>query len=94
MPPLPPSGPTALVARSVVAVAHSGRLIRNLDQDRLRRVLRTLLRIQVPGTATGPRPGRFSLAALGQLFQTNGDSRAKPPARQSSAPRRTNTRAS
>jgi hypothetical protein len=28
MPPLPPSGPTALVARSVVAVAHSGRLIR------------------------------------------------------------------
>jgi diadenylate cyclase len=77
-----------------MSVAHSGRLIRNLDQDRLRRVLRTLLRIQVPGTATGPRPGRFSLAALGQLFQTNGDSRAKPPARQSSAPRRTNTRAS
>jgi uncharacterized protein (TIGR00159 family) len=77
-----------------MSVAHSGRLIRNLDQDRLRRVLRTLLRIQLPGTATGPRPGRFSLAALGQLFQSNGDSRAKPPARQSSAPRRTNTRAS
>lgn len=28
-----------------MSVAHSGRLIRNLDQDRLRRVLRTLLRI-------------------------------------------------
>lgn len=28
-----------------ISVAHSGRLIRNLDQDRLRRVLRTLLRI-------------------------------------------------
>lgn len=28
-----------------MSVAHSGRLIRNLDQDRMRRVLRTLLRI-------------------------------------------------
>lgn len=28
-----------------MSVAHSGRLIRNLDQDRLRRVLRTLMRI-------------------------------------------------
>lgn len=28
-----------------ISVGHSGRLIRNLDQDRLRRVLRTLLRI-------------------------------------------------
>lgn len=28
-----------------MAVAHTGRLIRNLDQDRLRRVLRTLLKI-------------------------------------------------
>lgn len=32
-----------------MSVAHSGRLIRNLDQDRLRRVLRTLLRIDRPG---------------------------------------------
>lgn len=32
-----------------MSVAHSGRLIRNLDQDRLRRVLRTLLRIERPG---------------------------------------------
>jgi len=29
-----------------MSVAHSGRLIRNLDQDRLRRVLRTLMRIE------------------------------------------------
>jgi uncharacterized protein (TIGR00159 family) len=77
-----------------MSVAHSGRLIRNLDQDRLRRVLRTLLRIQVPGTPAGPRTGRFSLGPLSQLFQSNGDSRAKPPARQASTPRRTNTRAS
>jgi len=47
-----------------IAVAHNGRLIRNLDQDRLRRVLRTLLRLDRPDTAaqgTGPRlhlPGR------------------------------------
>lgn len=31
-----------------IAVAHNGRLIRNLDQDRLRRVLRTLLRLDRP----------------------------------------------
>lgn len=35
-----------------MSVAHSGRLIRNLDQDRLRRVLRTLLRIDSPDTGT------------------------------------------
>lgn len=39
-----------------MSVAHSGRLIRNLDQDRLRRVLRTLLRIDrsEQETTTGP----------------------------------------
>ncbi|MDQ4044064.1 MAG: diadenylate cyclase CdaA [Chloroflexota bacterium] len=31
-----------------MSVAHSGRLIRNLDQDRLRRVLRTLLSLDLP----------------------------------------------
>lgn len=36
-----------------MSVAHSGRLIRNLDQDRLRRVLRTLMRIdRQPGSGT------------------------------------------
>lgn len=37
-----------------MSVAHSGRLIRNLDQDRLRRVLRTLLRIERPGQENTP----------------------------------------
>lgn len=37
-----------------MSVGHSGRLIRNLDQDRLRRVLRTLLRVDRPGTDTTP----------------------------------------
>lgn len=36
-----------------IAVAHNGRLIRNLDQDRLRRVLRSLLRLD---RATGRTP--------------------------------------
>jgi hypothetical protein len=36
-----------------MSVAHSGRLIRNLDQDRLRRVLRTLMKLD---TRTDPRP--------------------------------------
>lgn len=35
-----------------MSVAHSGRLIRNLDQDRLRRVLRTLLRIEATESTT------------------------------------------
>lgn len=41
-----------------MSVAHSGRLIRNLDQDRLRRVLRTLLRIDRPEQQDIPG-GRF-----------------------------------
>lgn len=39
-----------------MSVAHNGRLIRNLDQDRLRRVLRSLLRLDRPSnraTTTG-----------------------------------------
>ena len=35
-----------------ISVAHHGRLIRNLDQDRLRRVLRSLARIDRPDRAT------------------------------------------
>lgn len=42
-----------------IAVAHNGRLIRNLDQDRLRRVLRSLLRLDKP--ATGQTNGRIHL---------------------------------
>lgn len=62
-----------------MSVAHSGRLIRNLDQDRLRRVLRTLMRIDRPAGSAGARPAaRFG--ALRSLFQPNGSS-AKEPAR-------------
>lgn len=38
-----------------MSVAHSGRLIRNLDQDRLRRVLRTLMRIDRQNEGNAPR---------------------------------------
>ncbi len=43
-----------------MSVAHSGRLIRNLDQDRLRRVLRTLLSLDHPQTHRQSPPHRFS----------------------------------
>ncbi|MGN6033145.1 MAG: diadenylate cyclase CdaA [Thermomicrobiales bacterium] len=38
-----------------MSVAHSGRLIRNLDQDRLRRVLRTLMKLE--GRTDVPKAG-------------------------------------
>ena len=44
-----------------IAVAHNGRLIRNLDQDRLRRVLRSLLRLDRAPTRTTPTNGRIHL---------------------------------
>jgi hypothetical protein len=49
-----------------MSVAHSGRLIRNLDQDRLRRVLRTLMRIdrQAGSGSSGTR-----LEGLRAFFQ-------------------------
>lgn len=50
-----------------IAVAHNGRLIRNMDQDRLRRVLRSLLRL---GRPPGERPGL--LVAAGQRLRLNG----------------------
>jgi uncharacterized protein (TIGR00159 family) len=42
-----------------MSVAHSGRLIRNLDQDRLRRVLRTLLSLDQTGTGGQSTPSFF-----------------------------------
>lgn len=47
-----------------MSVAHSGRLIRNLDQDRLRRVLRTLLRIEQTESSTSNRPRRLPFSSL------------------------------
>ncbi len=42
-----------------MAVAHNGRLIRNLDQDRLRRVLRSLLRLDRTDSRTTATNGRL-----------------------------------
>ena len=50
-----------------IAVAHNGRLIRNLDQDRLRRVLRSLLRLD---RQHRERPGW--LTALGGRLPLSG----------------------
>jgi len=44
-----------------IAVAHSGRLIRGLDQDRLRRVLRTLMRLDRESQDRNASAGRFHL---------------------------------
>jgi uncharacterized protein (TIGR00159 family) len=44
-----------------IAVAHSGRLIRGLDQDRLRRVLRTLMRLDRETPDKNATAGRFHL---------------------------------
>ena len=60
-----------------MSVAHSGRLIRNLDQDRLRRVLRTLLRLDRPATNLPAPQRRFS---FGSLFHLNGSSDASTKA--------------
>ena len=61
-----------------MSVAHSGRLIRNLDQDRLRRVLRTLLSIDQPGSGRQAGPAFFP---FGQ--QRSEDGRKPRAARQS-----------
>ena len=55
-----------------MSVAHSGRLIRNLDQDRLRRVLRTLLKLQSPDASKANASSRFSLS---HLFTGGGSNR-------------------
>ncbi len=49
-----------------IAVAHNGRLIRNLDQDRLRRVLRSLLRLDRPAGRAPTSNGRLHLPARPQ----------------------------
>jgi diadenylate cyclase len=60
-----------------IAVAHNGRLIRNLDQDRLRRVLRTLLRLdRQEGRVTGSN-GRLQLRGRAAILARQGASRAR-----------------
>ena len=46
-----------------ISVAHSGRLIRDLDQDRLRRVLRTLMKLNRPQPTLSRTNGRFLISA-------------------------------
>jgi uncharacterized protein (TIGR00159 family) len=50
-----------------ISVAHNGRLIRNLDQDRLRRVLRTLLRLDRASSRAAGANGRLHLPGRGAL---------------------------
>ena len=65
-----------------ISVAHNGRLIRNLDQDRLRRVLRSLLRIDKPETPGSSANGRVRLsqrAANVARVDRNGKSKTRTP---------------
>ncbi|MEZ4531936.1 MAG: diadenylate cyclase CdaA [Thermomicrobiales bacterium] len=50
-----------------IAVAHSGRLIRGLDQDRLRRVLRTLMRLDREEPTSGTTTSRFHLPSADRM---------------------------
>jgi uncharacterized protein (TIGR00159 family) len=63
-----------------IAVAHNGRLIRNLDQDRLRRVLRSLLRIDRYQVRSGQTSeGRLHFPArLSVLIGGNGTTDRRP----------------
>jgi len=70
-----------------MSVAHSGRLIRNLDQDRLRRVLRTLLRIEQAETTPTAGNRRFPFSSILQPNGKSGDAasvtRKRTPTRNS-----------
>jgi uncharacterized protein (TIGR00159 family) len=61
-----------------ISVAHNGRLIRNLDQDRLRRVLRTLMRLDRPEDRRQGTNGRINFPGRAQL-----ERRAVPAGRRS-----------
>lgn len=50
-----------------ISVAHNGRLIRNLDQDRLRRVLRTLMRLDRPADRPAGPNGRLNFPGRAQI---------------------------
>ncbi len=68
-----------------IAVAHSGRLIRGLDQDRLRRVLRTLMRLDRAETDQNTTPGRFHLPTTERMRsrRTTSNGRTKESAHSS-----------
>jgi hypothetical protein len=71
-----------------IAVAHNGRLIRNLDQDRLRRVLRTLLRLDRPDAGTQGAAGRLHLPGRASPLRRNG---TPPPRRETAEPSKSGT---
>jgi diadenylate cyclase len=50
-----------------ISVAHNGRLIRNLDQDRLRRVLRTLMRLDRPADRATGANGKINFPGRSQI---------------------------
>ena len=62
-----------------IAVAHNGRLIRDLDQDRLRRVLRTLMKIEKDPADTDKTNGRFHLPRLESKDSTAKTNTKNPP---------------
>lgn len=62
-----------------IAVAHSGRLIRGLDQDRLRRVLRTLMRLDREESRPEGANGKFHLST-GELGRSRRPRRDKAAA--------------
>ena len=76
-----------------IAVAHNGRLIRNLDQDRLRLVLRSLLRLDRPGRERGGFVtgvnGRFHLPGLPSRSAASTGDRSTPPRRRDAEPTKT-----
>jgi diadenylate cyclase len=69
-----------------ISVAHNGRLIRNLDQDRLRRVLRTLMRLDRPADRTTGANGRLNFPGRAQL-----ERRVTPAARRDAEPSKSST---
>jgi len=60
-----------------IAVAHNGRLIRNLDQDRLRRVLRTLLRLDRQEGRVAGANGRLHLPGRPAILARQTEARAR-----------------
>lgn len=69
-----------------ISVAHNGRLIRNLDQDRLRRVLRTLLRLDRPADRAVGTNGRINFPGRAHI-----ERRVAPATRRDSEPSKSGT---
>ncbi|MGC4108772.1 MAG: diadenylate cyclase CdaA [Thermomicrobiales bacterium] len=66
-----------------MSVAHSGRLIRNLDQDRLRRVLRTLMKLDARTTTPAHNTPDTKRGAFLHLFRPSGSKNGSAPATRS-----------